>query len=87
MWNLKYDINYLRNRNRLTDIENRLTVAKGERIREGMDWQAEVSRCKLLYIEWINNRVQLYNMGNHIQYPIIKHNGKEYLFKRIYVYL
>ena len=32
MWNLKYDINELpRNRNRLTDIENRLVVAKGER--------------------------------------------------------
>ena len=62
-------------------------VAKGERIKEGMDWEAGVSRCKLLYIEWINNRVQLYNMGNYIEYPVIKHNGKEYLFKRIYVYL
>ena len=32
MWNLKYDTNEqnLQNRNRLTDIKNRLVVAKGE---------------------------------------------------------
>ena len=30
MWNLKYDTNDLIYRNRLTDIENRVTVAKGE---------------------------------------------------------
>ena len=31
MWNLKYNTNkHLQNRNRLTDIENRLVVAKGE---------------------------------------------------------
>ena len=37
MWNLKYDTNelYLQNRNRLTDIENRLVVAKGEGVGEG----------------------------------------------------
>ena len=23
----------------------------------GMEWEAGVSRCKLLYIEWINNKV------------------------------
>ena len=28
---------YLQNRNRLTDIENRLMVAKGERERNGID--------------------------------------------------
>ena len=32
MWNLKYDTNELiYNRNRLTDIENKLMVTKGER--------------------------------------------------------
>jgi len=32
MWNLKYEhkLIYIRNRNRLTDIENRLMVSKGE---------------------------------------------------------
>ena len=37
------------------------------------DWQ-----CKLLYIEWISNKVLLYSTRNCIQYPRINHNGKEY---------
>ena len=44
----------------------------------GMEWEAGVSRCKLLYIEWINNKVLLYSTGNYIQCPMINHNGKEY---------
>ena len=44
----------------------------------GMDWEAGISRCKLLYIEWINNKVLLYRTGNYIQYPVINQNGKEY---------
>ena len=47
----------------------------------GMDWEFEISRCKLLYIEWINNMVLLYSTGNYIQYPVINHNGKEYFKK------
>ena len=38
---------HLQNRNRFTDIENRLAVAKGERGGNGMDWEFQVSRCKL----------------------------------------
>ena len=34
-WNLKSDTNYLKNRNRLTDIENKLMVTKGEGEGEG----------------------------------------------------
>ena len=26
---------------------------------EGKDWEFEISRCKLLYIGWINNKVIL----------------------------
>ena len=29
----------------------------------GMDWEFGISRCKLLYIEWINNKVLLYTQG------------------------
>ena len=36
------------------------------------------TRCKLLYIEWINNEVLLYSTGNYIQYPVINRNGKEH---------
>ena len=49
-------------------------VAEGE----GMDWEFGISRCKVLYIEWINNKVLLYSTGNYIQYPVISHNGKDY---------
>ena len=41
------------------DIENRLVVAKGEGVGGGMELEAGVSRCKLLYIGWINNKVLL----------------------------
>ena len=52
----------------------------------GMKWEVEVRRCKLLYIEWIN-KVLLYSTENYIQYPVIKHNRKEYIQKNIYIYI
>ena len=63
------------------DIENRIVVAKveGGGERDGMGWEAGVSRCKLLYTEWVNNRVIPYSTENYIQYLMITHNGKEYL--------
>ena len=66
------------------DIENRLVVPKGEGVGGGMEWKVGVSRFKLLNIEYINNKVLPYSTGNHIQYPIINHNGKDY-FKNLYV--
>ena len=53
-------------------------VAKGEVGGEGMEWEFGISRCKLVCIGWINNKVLLYSTGNSIQYPIINHSGKEY---------
>ena len=29
-----------------------------------------------------NNKVLLYSTGNYIQYPVINHNGKEYIKKK-----
>ena len=52
-------------------------VAMGGGVREEMEWEVGVSRCKLLYVEWINNGVLLYSPENCIQYPGINHNGKE----------
>ena len=49
----------------------------------GKDWAIGISRCKLLYIGWIDNKVLLYNTENYIQYPVINHNGKEY--ENIYI--
>ena len=57
---------HLQDRNRLTDIEIRLTVAKGEGWGRGMAWEFGISRCKTAYIERINNKVLLYHTGNYI---------------------
>ena len=53
----------------------------------GVDWGFGISRCKLLHIEWINNKVLLYSTGNYIQYPVINHNGNEYKKECIYIYM
>ena len=39
--------------------ENRLVVAKGEEGGKGTDWSLGVSRCKLLYLGWINHKALL----------------------------
>ena len=51
----------------------------------GMDWEFGISRCKLLYTEWINNKVLLYSMGNYIQHLVKNPNGKEY--EKEYTYI
>ena len=61
-------------------------VAKGKGVGGGMEWKVGISRCKLLYMEWINNKILLYGTGNSIQYPVINHNAKDYLKKCIYMY-
>ena len=48
------------------NTENRLVVANEERVAGGMEWKAGISRCKPLYIEWINNKILLYSIGNDI---------------------
>lgn len=45
---------------RVTDIENTPVVANGEGVGGEMDWEFEMSRCKLLYRERINNKVLLH---------------------------
>ena len=53
---------------------------------KGKNWESVISTCKLLYIEWINNKVLLYSERNYIQYPVINHNGKEYEIECMYMY-
>ena len=50
-------------------------VYKGEAGKRGMDWGFGISRCKLVYIGWIN-KVLLYSTGNYMQYPLINCNRK-----------
>ena len=48
--------------------------------------EAGVSGYKLSYTEWIN-KVLLCSTGNYIQYLMINHNGKEYMYVCAYIYI
>ena len=76
MWNLKCDTNQriYEKKNRLPDIENSLMVAKGEERKVGKGWEFGISRGKLLYIGWINNKLLLWSTGNNTQYAVTKHS-------------
>ena len=64
-------------------LEKRRVVAtEGE---GGVDWEFRIRRCKLVYIEWINNKDLLYSTENCMQYSVINHNGKEYEKEYIHI--
>ena len=65
----------------------RLVVAKAEVGSGGKDWEFGIRRCKLLYIEWINNKILLYSAWNYVQYPVINQNGKEYEKEHICIHI
>ena len=79
MWNPKYGTNEPSTKQKTdSDTENRPVVAKEEEGGRGMDWEFGVSRCKLLHLEWVNNKVLLCSTRNYIQSPDLDHNEKEY---------
>ena len=47
-----------------------------------MERELGVSRCKLLYVEWIHINILLYSTGGHPQYPTSNHNGKKSIFEK-----
>ena len=53
MWNLKkrYKWTYIQNRNKLTDIDKKLMVTKGEMGGGGINWEFGINRYTLLYIK------------------------------------
>ena len=63
MWNLKYETNEPAYK---TETQNKLGVAKGEKGGTRPDLESWISRCKLAYTEWINNKVPLYSMRKYI---------------------
>ena len=75
MWTLTYDTNkYIcKTDSKRTDLW--LPRGRGR----GMDQEFGVSRSKLLYTEWISNKVLQYSTGNYIQYPVVNHN--------VYIYI
>ena len=55
-----------------------------------MQWKVGASQVKLLYIEWINNKVLLYRTGNHIKYDKPKREiivFKRNIYIQIYMYI
>ena len=85
MRNLKYDTNELIYENDSQTQRTDLWSPRGRGGRVGIEWEVGISRCKLRYIEWINNKVLLQSTGKYIQHPVINCNGKEY--EKEYVYL
>ena len=59
MWNLKYDTNELIHK-KTHRYREQMCGCQGGGRGGGMGWGLEISRYKLLYIEWINNKVLLY---------------------------
>ena len=51
--------------------------AKGEEVGGGTEWEAGVSRRKLLYTAQIN-KFLMCSTENYIQYPMINYNGEEF---------
>ena len=56
------------NRNRLTDLENKLTgCQEWEGWGEGIVREFGMDMCTVLYLKWISNKVLLYSTGNSAQ--------------------
>ena len=65
-------------------------IAKGKEVEE--ERKVDVSRCKLLYIEWINNKLLLHSTENYSQYHMINHSEKDcikvmYIYVCVYIYI
>ena len=60
------------------DIKNTPVTAKGGQGSGKQDrWTGnEVGKFKLLYLEWINNKILMHSTGNYTEYPVVNHNGK-----------
>ena len=61
-------------------MESKCVVAKEGGDKGGMDWEFEISRCKLLHIAWINNKDLLYSTRNYIQSSVMNHNQNIYIY-------
>ena len=67
-----------------TEIDSQKTdlwLPKGKKDKGGMDWEFRISRCKLLYIELINNKILLYSTENYTYIHL-----RIDVYVRIYVY-
>lgn len=72
MWHRRYDTDKL---TRKTETDSQARSADLW-LPRGMDWEFGISRCKLLCIGRIHNRVLLKSTGSYTQYPVVKCNEK-----------
>ena len=79
MQNLKKEYKWsdLKNRNKLTNFENKLLITKGDRCERGMYWGFGIGICTWWYMEWLASGDLLYSTGNSSQYSVIIHMGKD----------
>ena len=64
----------------------KISLANGQGGGEGMDWEFGVSRCRLLHIEWINNKSYCMVQGIIFMYSEINRRQKSVFFlKPIYI--
>ena len=84
IWN-RYKWTYLWSRNSQKNREE-TCACQGKGVGEEMEWKVGFSRCKLLLIKWINNKIVLFSTENNIQYSMINQNGKEYKKECICMY-
>ena len=61
--------------------EIRTRVPRGRREKGEKECEFGISRCKPVYIKWINNKVLLYSMGNYIQFHMVYHD-----YEKVYIY-
>ena len=52
-----------------------------------MDWEFGISRCKLLHLEWMGNKVLLYSTGYCIRSLGIGYEGEQYSERNGYLYM
>ena len=76
MWNLKYDTSEHIYETEIDSQTYRTDLWLLRGCGRGKDWESGISRCKLLHIGWINNKVLLYSPGSNIQHPVINHMEK-----------
>ena len=80
-----YKWTYLQNRNRLTDLENKLVVTGGKgggKVRE-----FGINMYTLLYLKWITNKDLLYSTGNSAQCHVAAWMGEQFGREWIHVYV
>ena len=80
MWTLKRGTNepiYRTKTDSQTHRHRKQTCGcQGAEGRRWIDWEFGVNRCKLLYLEWIDNEVLQYSTGKYIQSLVVEHDGR-----------